>query len=114
MMVELMKPTPEDTLIDPIICSADFFLITTSLISYSDYTYMSVSFSIIIFVKRWMKLTLSFANLTNKETFVSLMKKGYKDNAQVIQATDDAHGSGTSKKLAHLLEKYHEELITND
>ncbi|HDR7588855.1 hypothetical protein BW899_23875 [Bacillus mycoides] len=65
-------------------------------------------------LKRWMKLTLSFANLTSKETFVSLMKKGYQDNAQVIQATDDAHGSGASKKLAHLLEKYHEELITND
>jgi DNA-binding transcriptional MerR regulator len=65
-------------------------------------------------LKKWMKLTLSFANLTNKETFVSLMKKGYRDNAQVIQATDDAYGSGASKKLAHLLEKYHEELISND
>lgn len=65
-------------------------------------------------LKRWMKLTLSFANLTSKETFVSLMKKGYQDNAQVIQAADDAHGSGASKKLAYLLEKYHEELITND
>lgn len=64
-------------------------------------------------LKKWMELTLSFANLTNKETFVSVMKKGYEENAQVIQATDDAHGAGASKKLAQLLEKYHVELIAN-
>ncbi|MDM5233703.1 hypothetical protein QUF87_21465 [Lysinibacillus pakistanensis] len=48
MMVVLMKPTPEDTIIDRAMCSAVFFLYTTSLIPYSDYTFMSVSFSIII------------------------------------------------------------------